>query len=362
MIIFEGQQYPGAFFQGERIFNFNHGPIYPPTNLQISCSNNTVTISANNATTIQYRFSTSDPWIAYTAPFAIAQTVTVYAQASNNDGSISGSQECVYAPFPVPVPEYNPSTVFLTKYDFREGSCIDEVSGKDPSNSTDTGTTTSTSVRILDVTSPKYGSCKAAARVTSTTNATSGFINLTKCWTNGNSTTGKSATVWDSSTRTQNDGYCIVGKTIDFELEFGNTTTTNTYILNETDMIERNNTPTPGLDIYRVSSGKIRLGFVNPSSSKTSYSQYEDFSYTTGVTYRFIINHKVENGTLKIQVYIINISSTTPTIVYDHEFSCTYPSTGDRWIALFNTDWGYRRNKLNSVDYILRYSVYENLF
>ena len=79
--------------------NVTHTAI-PPTNLQISCSNNTVTITADQAQTIQYRFSTSDPWTTYTAPFAIAQTVTVYAQASNNDGTISGSQECVYVTIP----------------------------------------------------------------------------------------------------------------------------------------------------------------------------------------------------------------------------------------------------------------------
>ena len=71
-------------------------PPPPPTNLVISCSSNTVTISATNATTLEYKLSPNAEYITYTAPFAITETVTVYAKATNNGGSITGSQECEY--------------------------------------------------------------------------------------------------------------------------------------------------------------------------------------------------------------------------------------------------------------------------
>ena len=67
-----------------------------PTNLSISCSENTVTITAENATTIEYKLSESGSYVTYTEPFAITQTVTVYAKATNAGGSITASQECVY--------------------------------------------------------------------------------------------------------------------------------------------------------------------------------------------------------------------------------------------------------------------------
>lgn len=72
-----------------------HIPVIP-SNLVISCSNNTVTISATNATTLEYKLSPSAEYTTYTAPFAITETVTVYAKASTSDGEITGSQECVY--------------------------------------------------------------------------------------------------------------------------------------------------------------------------------------------------------------------------------------------------------------------------
>ena len=68
-----------------------------PTNLTITCSNNTVTISATDATTIEYSTtSSSGPWTTYTEPFSINETVMVYAKASNSGGVITLSQECVY--------------------------------------------------------------------------------------------------------------------------------------------------------------------------------------------------------------------------------------------------------------------------
>ena len=76
----------------------------PPTNLVISCSNNTVTITADNATTIEYNTDGASTYTTYTQPFAITQTVTVYAKATNSDGSITGSQVCEYVE---PIEEVN---------------------------------------------------------------------------------------------------------------------------------------------------------------------------------------------------------------------------------------------------------------
>ena len=84
--------------------------LIPPTNLVISCSNNTVTITATNATTLEYNTNGSSTYTTYTAPFAITQTVTVYAKATNADGSITASQECVYVDgkiFEVPLTQNN---------------------------------------------------------------------------------------------------------------------------------------------------------------------------------------------------------------------------------------------------------------
>ena len=70
--------------------------LIPPTNLVISCVNNKVTITATNAATIEYNFDGGSTYTTYTQPFEISETVTVYAKATNADGSITGSQECVY--------------------------------------------------------------------------------------------------------------------------------------------------------------------------------------------------------------------------------------------------------------------------
>lgn len=86
-------------------------PPTPPTNLVISCSNNTVTITATNATTLEYNFDGSSTYTTYTQPFTISQTVMVYAKATNSDGSITSSQTCVYIdysePFYIEVTEGN---------------------------------------------------------------------------------------------------------------------------------------------------------------------------------------------------------------------------------------------------------------
>ncbi len=104
--------------------------LVPPTNLVISCASNTVTITADNATTIEYNFDGSSTYTTYTEPFAITQTVTVYAKASNADGSITASQECEYqsVPFAENLVFYAPLT---------EGDLTDHISGKSPS--TDSG-------------------------------------------------------------------------------------------------------------------------------------------------------------------------------------------------------------------------------
>jgi hypothetical protein len=67
-----------------------------PSNLVVSCDNNTVTITATNALSIQYRLNPSAEYITYTAPFAITETVTVYAKANGVDGNISMAQVCEY--------------------------------------------------------------------------------------------------------------------------------------------------------------------------------------------------------------------------------------------------------------------------
>ena len=76
--------------------------LMPPTNLTITCSNNTVTITADNATTIEYNTDGSSTYTTYTEPFKITETVTVYARATNVDGSITASQECVYNIYGIP--------------------------------------------------------------------------------------------------------------------------------------------------------------------------------------------------------------------------------------------------------------------
>ena len=87
----------------------------PPTNLVISCSNNTVTITATNATTLEYNFDGSSTYTTYTQPFTISQTVMVYAKATNSDGSITSSQRCVYIdysePFYIYLPEGSTTTI-----------------------------------------------------------------------------------------------------------------------------------------------------------------------------------------------------------------------------------------------------------
>lgn len=72
----------------------------PPSNLNITCSENTVTISAENADTAEYRFNEEEDWTVYTEPFNITQTVTVYAKATNEGGTTTVSRECTYAPLP----------------------------------------------------------------------------------------------------------------------------------------------------------------------------------------------------------------------------------------------------------------------
>lgn len=68
----------------------------PPSNLNIICSENTVTISAVNADTVEYRFNEEENWTIYTEPFNITQTVTVYAKATNNSGTTTASSVCEY--------------------------------------------------------------------------------------------------------------------------------------------------------------------------------------------------------------------------------------------------------------------------
>ena len=68
----------------------------PPSNLNITCSENTVTISAENANTVEYRFNEEENWTIYTEPFNITQTVTVYAKATNNSGTTTASSVCEY--------------------------------------------------------------------------------------------------------------------------------------------------------------------------------------------------------------------------------------------------------------------------
>lgn len=70
----------------------------PPSNLVISCSSNTVTISSTNATTLEYNLDGGSNYTTYTEPFAITETVTVYAKATNGGGSITASQVCEYIP------------------------------------------------------------------------------------------------------------------------------------------------------------------------------------------------------------------------------------------------------------------------
>ena len=104
--------------------------LIPPTNLVISCASNTVTITADNATTIEYNFDGGSTYTTYTEPFAITQTVTVYAKASNVDGSITASQECEYQSIP-----FAENLVFYAP--LTEGDLTDHISGKSPS--TDSG-------------------------------------------------------------------------------------------------------------------------------------------------------------------------------------------------------------------------------
>ena len=104
--------------------------LIPPTNLVISCASNTVTITADNATTIEYNFDGSSTYTTYAEPFKITQTVTVYAKASNVDGSITGSQECEYQSIP-----FAENLVFYAP--LTEGDLTDHISGKLPS--TDSG-------------------------------------------------------------------------------------------------------------------------------------------------------------------------------------------------------------------------------
>ena len=109
--------------------------LIPPTNLVISCVSNKVTITADNATTIEYNLDGSSTYNTYTKPFEITQTVTVYAKASNVDGSITASQECEYQSGPdVPFAE---NLVFYAP--LTEGDLTDHISGKSPS--TDSGCT-----------------------------------------------------------------------------------------------------------------------------------------------------------------------------------------------------------------------------
>jgi hypothetical protein len=67
-----------------------------PTNITISCTNNTVTITATNATTIQYKINDSSTWTTYTQPFEISETVMVYVKATNSYGDTMGSQQCSF--------------------------------------------------------------------------------------------------------------------------------------------------------------------------------------------------------------------------------------------------------------------------
>ena len=76
--------------------------VIPPSNLTITCLGTLVVISATNATTLEYNFDGSSTYTTYTQPFAISQTVTVYAKATNVDGSITASQECIYNAYGVP--------------------------------------------------------------------------------------------------------------------------------------------------------------------------------------------------------------------------------------------------------------------
>jgi len=93
--------------------------VIPPSNLTISCVANTVTITADNAQTIEYNTDGSSTYTTYTAPFAITETVTVYAKATNVDGSITASQECVYTkdsiPFYIENVSGSSNTVQITK-------------------------------------------------------------------------------------------------------------------------------------------------------------------------------------------------------------------------------------------------------
>lgn len=92
-----------AYNNGEPQLNITAAvPPIPPTNLVIDCSNNIVTITATNATTLEYNFDGSSTYTTYTQPFEISQTVTVYAKATNSDGSITSSQTCVYINYSEP--------------------------------------------------------------------------------------------------------------------------------------------------------------------------------------------------------------------------------------------------------------------
>lgn len=93
----------------------------PPTSLVISCSENVVTITADNATTIEYNFDGSSTYTTYTGPFEITQTVTVYAKATNTGGSITASQECEYSSIP-----FESELIFYAP--LNEGDLTDHIS------------------------------------------------------------------------------------------------------------------------------------------------------------------------------------------------------------------------------------------
>ena len=91
----------------------------PPTNLTITNNKNNITITADNATTIEYNTDGSSNYTTYTEPFAISQTVTVYAKATNADGSITGSQVCEYdtstTPFYIEDLSGSSNTIYIAK-------------------------------------------------------------------------------------------------------------------------------------------------------------------------------------------------------------------------------------------------------
>jgi len=71
--------------------------IAAPDEPEITCSNNTVTIEAENGAVIYYRFEGDEDWILYDEPFVISETVTVEAYC-HKDGldSDAVSVECEY--------------------------------------------------------------------------------------------------------------------------------------------------------------------------------------------------------------------------------------------------------------------------